>query len=406
MSSSFSQSGGVAVAAPAHNLPRQVTSFVGREQAVEDCLRFLKSARLLTLTGVGGSGKTRLALRVAERLLPEYPEGVWFVDLAPLTDPDHLPRAVASALGVTEEAGRPIRETLVRHLAPRRALLIFDNCEHLLEPSGGLATALLEAAAGLRMIATSRETLGVRGEQTLIVPSLSLPGASRDPARARESEAVRLFAERAMQVHSAFTLADDDLPVVAEICERLEGIPLAIELAAARVRVLSVAEIRDRLQDRFRLLTGGRGTALPRHQTLRAAMQWSYDHLAAGEQELFRALAVFVGGWTLESAVAVCASGRDEFEVLDLLTGLVNKSLVVAEHSSEENVRYRLLETVRQYAEDLLAETGERDAARRAHRHWFLSWSERAAGHLTGADQAQWLDRMERESGNLRAALD
>jgi predicted ATPase/Tfp pilus assembly protein PilF len=404
MSSTFSNSGGVATA-PAHNLPRQATSFVGREQAVEDCLRFLRGARLLTLTGVGGSGKTRLALRVAERLLPDYPEGVWFVDLAPLTDPEHLPRAVAAGMGITEESGRSVQETLARQLAPRRALLILDNCEHLLEASAALAVALLQSAAGLRMIATSRETLGLRGEQTLIVPSLALPRSAMDPARARESEAVRLFAERAGLVDSDFALDDVNTPIIAEICEHLDGIPLAIELAAARVRVLSVAEIRARLEDRFRLLGGGRGS-LPRHQTLLAAMQWSYDHLGAAEQELFRALSVFVGGWTLESAHRVCAAGRDEFEALDLLTGLVNKSLVVAEHSNEAEARYRFLETVRQYADALLAEPGERDAARRAHRDWFLSWAERAASHLTGADQVQWLDRMERETGNLRAALD
>jgi len=399
---------GATVAGIANNLPRQPTSFVGRERAVQDCLRFHRSARLLTVTGVGGSGKTRLALRLAERLLPEYPDGVWFVDLAPLTDPDRLPRSVASAMELAEEPGRSIRETLARHLAHRRTLLVLDNCEHVLEATATLAVSLLEAAAGLRVVATSRERLNVQGEQTYSVPTLSLPGRdeTENPVLARESEAVRLFAERAMLVDSQFAFTDEDALVIGEICRRLDGIPLAIELAAARTRMLSVREIRDKLHDRFRLLTGARTAALPRHQTLRAAMQWSYDHLAPDEQELLRSLSVFTGGWTLEAAVAVCANGRDEFQVLDALTGLVNKSLIVVDSSDEGDSRYRFLETVRQYARDLQVERGEAEAIRRSHRDWFVAWAERVAHHLTSSDQAVWLGRMDRESDNLRSALD
>ena len=398
---------GIAVAEIPHNLPRQNTSFVGREHALEECVRLLQTARLLTLTGVGGSGKTRLALRLAEQLLPQYPNGVWFVDLAPLTDGDRVPNVVASALGVSEEAGRPLRETLVRHLAARRALIVLDNCEHVIGECASLAAALLEAADGIWIVATSREMLGIHGEQTYMTPSLSLArGAMEDPSRARDSEAVRLFADRARLTHSAFTLDDDTAPVVADICQRLDGIPLAIELAAARVRMLSVTQIRARLHDRFRLLAGNRAAALPRHQTLRAAMQWSYEHLGEEEQRLLRGLSIFVGGWTLDAAVGVCAEGRDEFEVLDLLTGLVNKSLVLAEQPGEDNARYRFLETVREYAQDLQIERGERDAARLGHAQWFLTWVEHAGRQVTGAEQAQWLDRMDREAGNLRAALD
>jgi predicted ATPase/Tfp pilus assembly protein PilF len=396
---------GAAVADLRHNLPREATSFVGREHALEDCLRLQRAARLLTLTGVGGAGKTRLALKLAERLLPRYPQGVWFVDLAPVTDPDRIAEAIAGSLGLAEEAGRPVRDTLARHFAPRRILLVLDNCEHLIEASGALAVTLLEAAAELSIVTTSREMLGVQGEQTYSVPMLSLPRreASGDP---RDSEAVRLFSDRARLIESGFVLDDETTPAVVEICDRLDGIPLAIELAAARIRMLSVTEIRARLDDRFRLLAGSRSAALPRHQTLRAAIQWSYDHLGPEEQELLRALSVFVGGWTLEAAVAVSGAGRDEIDVLDLLTGLVNKSLVLAENAGEDAARYRFLETVRQYAEDLHVERGERGAARGAHAEWFLAWAEAAATHLTGAHQVEWLNRMERENGNLRAALD
>jgi len=397
----------ISIAELPNNLPRQATSFVGRERVLEECLQFLRVTRLLTLTGVGGSGKTRLALQLAQRLMPDAPHGVWFVDLARLQDGNRVAETVAAAVGLPEEAGRPPRESLASHFRGRRALIVLDNCEHVLEGSGTLAFALLEAAEDLRILATSREMLGVLGEQTYSVPSMSLVGARGEVSDGmRDSEAVRLFEERARLLQSHFTLDDETLPIVNEICTRLDGIPLAIELAAARVKMLSVAEIRSRLRDRFRLLAGSHSAALPRHQTLRAAMQWSYDHLTPEEQALLRALSIFVGGWTLEAAVGICAPERDEIDVLDLLTGLVNKSLVLSEHPVEDETRYRLLETVREYAQDLQIERGERGPAREAHALWFVDWAERASVHVTGAQQAHWLDVVERENSNLRAALD
>jgi non-specific serine/threonine protein kinase len=399
---------GEAEAAVPNNLPRQTTSFVGRERALADCRELQRSARLLTLTGVGGSGKTRLALQLAEGLVSEYPDGLWFLDLAPLTDPDRVPQAAAASMGIAEESDRPILETLVRALATRRVLIVLDNCEHLLDASARLAVTLLEAAPELRIVATSREGLGVRGEQSYAVPSLSLPGAdeARDPQRAAGADAVRLFVERAALVVRDFALTRTNAPVVAEICRRLDGIPLAIELAAARVRMLSAEQILDKLNDRFRLLTGGGKAALPRHQTLRAAMQWSYDLLAADERELLRTLSVFAGGWTLEAATSVCGRGRDDFAVLDSLTRLEDKSLIVVERFDDRPPRYRFLETVRQYGRELLVGQGESDALRHAHRDWFLAFAENAAGLITGPDQAQWLDRMDDERDNLRSAMD
>jgi len=396
-------------AAPAAgNLPRQPTRFVGREGALRDCAALLESTRLLTMTGVGGCGKTRLALRLAESVTAEFPDGVWFVDLAALSDPGRLPQAAASALGVREEPGVPLTESLSRHLAEWRALLLLDNCEHLLSACATLAETLLDAAPNLRVLATSREGLGIRGEQAYAVPSLALPATERAPdARAAgEFEAVRLFVDRATLVRPDFVLTDENAALVADVCRRLDGIPLAIELAAARVRMLSVEQIHAKLHDRFRLLAGGSRAALPRHQTLRAAIQWSYDHLTEDERDLFRALSVFAGGWTLEAAAGAIDPARDEFEVLDLLTHLADKSLVVVERLDSGEPRYRFLETVRQYGRDLLIEAGRADVARRRHRDWFLALAERAAEGFAGPEQAAWLDRLETEIENLRAALD
>jgi non-specific serine/threonine protein kinase len=393
---------GEATAIP-NSLPLQPTSFVGRERAIEACRELHRQARLLTITGIGGAGKTRLALRLAEGLLADFPDGVWFVDLAPITDPERLPQAVASSMGVQEESDRPLAETLARHLANRRALLLVDNCEHLLDGCVTLLASLLEAAAELRVIATSREALGIRGEQTYSIPPLSVPATD---ATAGDSESVHLFMERAALAQKGFVFDAESAPIVAEICRRLDGIPLAIELAAARVRMLSLTQIRDRLHDRFRLLAGGASTTLPRHQRLRAVIEWSYEHVAADEQHLLRSLSVFACGWTLDAAAAVCAPERDEFEVLDSLTRLEDKSLLIVERAENREFRYRFLETVRQYAQELLSEAGERDARRRLHRDWFLAFAERAASKIIGPEQAIWLGRMERDRDNLRAALD
>jgi len=396
---------GEQVAAAPHHLPFQATAFVPRHHVIEDCLALLRTTRLLTVTGVGGGGKTRLAMRLAEVLTQEYPDGVWFVDLAPLTDPDRVPEAVATVLGVGEEPGLTATVAVARHLAASHALIVLDGCEHLLGACGELARALVAATPDVKMIATSRENLGIPGESTYSVPPMALPDASRrDLTAIRSSEAVQLFLDRTMAVRPDFALDEENAAAVIEICRRLDGIPLAIELAAARMRVLSVGQILTRLHDRFRLLAGGHAS-LARHQTLRASIQWSYDQLTADEQRLLRTVSVFAGGWTLEAATA-CAEEWDEFQVLDLLTRLVEKSLVVVERIDGEDTRYRCLESVRQYAAELLSEAHETEAARNRHRDWCVVFAERAAKYIRGSDQVHWYDRIEAEIDNMRAALE
>jgi class 3 adenylate cyclase len=296
-----------------NNLPIQTTSFVGREREIAEVKALLGRTRLLTLTGSGGAGKTRLSLQVAADLLDQYADGVWLAELAPLTDPNLVPQTVAQVLGVREEPGRTITQTLVDYLRPKKLLLLLDNCEHLLTACAQLADTLLRACPDLRILASSREGLNIAGETTYRIPSLSLPpvGAGQSVPSTPESlsqyEAVRLFIERAQSAQPSFTVTNQNAPAVAQLCYRLDGIPLAIELAAARVRALPVEQIAARLDDRFRLLTGGSRTALPRQQTLRALIDWSYDLLSPEEQTLLRRLSVFAGGWTLEAAEAVCA---------------------------------------------------------------------------------------------------
>jgi predicted ATPase/class 3 adenylate cyclase len=392
-----------------NNLPLQLTSFIGREREMKEIKELLKQTRLLTLTGSGGCGKTRLALQVAADLLEEYPDGVWFVDLSVLADPTLVPSTVAATLGIHEESGRSALTTLAEALKPRTLLLILDNCEHLVGACAQLAETLLRACPNLRILATSREALGIAGEATWRVPSLSLPQphelAQTDSlARITQYEAIRLFIERAEAASSEFRVTPQNIRAIVQICQRLDGIPLAIELAAARVKALSVEQIASRLDDRFRLLTGGSRTALPRQQTLRAMMDWSYELLNERERTLFRRLSAFAGGFTLEAAEAICADAQiPSSEILDLLTNLVSKSLVVFR---DEEARYRLLETVRQYARDKLLETGEAAWVRDRHRDWFLAFAERAERALQGPEQALWLKRLETEHDNLRAALE
>ncbi len=387
------------------NLPKQRTSFVGRVRELAECARLLGVTRLLTLTGVGGCGKTRLGLRLAESLLEAHPDGVWWVDLAPVSEDSRLPLAIAGALGVQEEAGQPLLATVGRHLAERRALLVLDNCEHLLAATGDAADALLSAAGGLRLVVTSREGLGIPGEHVFALRSLGVPSAAAqsDLHAIEESDAVKLFVDRARQAANGFTLTGETAPAVAEVCRRLDGMPLAIELAAARAKMLTVEQIRSKLDDRFKLLTGG-SKALPRHQTLRATIQWSYDQLDAGEQELFRDLAVFAGGWTLPDAVAVAGEGADEFEVLDLLTRLADKSLVAVDRESGGEARYSMLETVRQFALELLNASPDRDAVRDRHLRRFVAF---AAEHRIRIDAMATGDMnrvMDRELENVLAA--
>jgi predicted ATPase/class 3 adenylate cyclase len=387
-----------------NNLPQQVTSFVGRERELGEVKALLGQTRMLTLLGIGGLGKTRLSLQAAVESMDDYPDGVWFVELAALTDPHLVPQAVASALGVTEEAGRPVVEALQRYAKDRRALLILDNSEHLLQACAELAETLLRSGPNVRILASSREPLRVPGETTYHVPPLGVPDArtAATPEALAGFESVRLFVDRAMAVQPAFRVTGESAPAVAEICRRLDGIPLALELAAARVRMLSPEKIAERLNDRFHLLTGGSRTALPRQQTLRALIDWSYDLLTGPERALLRRLAVFAAGWTLEAAEAVGAGGEiGAADVLDLLGHLVDKSLVVTDANGE---RYRLLDTVRQYAQERLVEAGESNDARARHLAFYLELAEQAKPQLVGPQQASWLARLDLERENLLAA--
>jgi predicted ATPase/class 3 adenylate cyclase len=391
-----------------NNLPIQLTSFVGRERELAEVTRLLSTSRLLTFTGSGGCGKTRLALQAAADALALFADGVWLVELAPLTDPDLVPHAVTAALGVREEPGRPLLISLVEHLRPKHLLLVLDNCEHLIAACAQLADTLLRACSRLTILASSREALGIAGETPFRVPSLGLPTGEQKMSveTLAACEAVRLFAERATTAQPAFALTGRNAGAVAQVCRRLDGIPLALELAAARVRALTVEQVAQRLDDRFRLLTGGSRTALPRQQTLRALIDWSYDLLPEVERMLLRRLAVFVGGWTLEAAEAVCSDdGVEQDEVLDLLTRLVDKSLVLVEEQ-QGAARYRLLETVRQYAGEKLLKAREAEAVRDRHLGWFLALVEEASSHFGSMEQYAWGPRLATEYDNLLTALE
>lgn len=429
-----------------NNLPAALTSFVGRAREMAEVKRLLHATRLLTITGSGGAGKTRLALEVAADVLGTFLDGVWLIELAPLNEGALIARTLANTLSIREEANRDIVQTLIDYTRGRTMLIILDNCEHLIQAAAEAAIALLQGAPNLRILATSREPLGSTGEVVWAIPPLSLPDVRRDEPmdQVTQYEAVKLFIDRALAVQPNFAVTNQNAPAVAEICARLDGIPLAIELAAARVRVLSVEDIAARLDDRFRLLVGGSRTALPRQQTLRALIDWSYDLLSETEQLMLRRLSIFSGGWMLEDAEEVCSdrdlspAGRirgaiestarevgppDPFalaskggasifseDVLDLITRLVDKSLVIVEASGGDSPRagecYRLLETIRQYGQAQLAVNGETEPLAARHAEYFFRLVDRSGRELWGPKQGYWLKRHEDAHDNLRAALE
>jgi predicted ATPase/transcriptional regulator with XRE-family HTH domain len=404
------------------NLPAHLTSFIGREREIAALRRVQAGTRLLTLTGPGGCGKTRLALAIAGELLWAYPHGVWFVDLAPLADPTLVTQTLATALAIRSGGGLPQLETLVEFMRDRRLLLLLDNCEQLLPACAELTETLLRACPYLEVIATSRQPLGVAGEVIWRVPPLALPAPTArvvdvgaENAELAAADSVQLFVQRAQLQRPEFAPTPDDTSIIAEICRRLDGMPLAIELAAARVNVLSVRQIAARLQDRFPLLTSAGRTAVPRQQTLRAAMDWSYDLLTEPEQALLRLLSQFAGGFSLEAAEAVHTGAGNAAssattpttpttDLLDLLTRLVDKSLVGADESAGV-ARFRLLETVRQYAAEKLRAAGELAEIRARHATWCLALVEAAEAELYGPREVAWLVRLEQEHDNLRAVL-
>jgi predicted ATPase/DNA-binding CsgD family transcriptional regulator len=393
-------------ASPPNNLPSQVSSFVGREKELAEVMRLLEETRLLTLTGSGGCGKTRLGLAAAGELAEGFENGAWLVELAPLSDPSLVPQAVATALGVREQPGGSLTGTLSGYLRTRKLLLVLDNCEHLIQASADLADTLLRSCPELRVLATSREALGITGEVGWPVPPLSLPDLRRlpDVESLPRYESARLFVERAVAVKPTFALTEQNAPSVAQVCYRLDGIPLALELAAASMKVLPVEQIADRLDDCFKVLAAGSRTAMPRHRTLHATMDWSHELLGWEERVLFRRLSVFAGGFTLEAAEAACAGEDIEGdEVLGLLSHLVDKSLVMAWEEGGE-ARYRLLETVRQYGREKLVGSGEEAEVGRRHSGYYVEFAEGAERKLSGPDQARWLAQLETEHDNLRAA--
>jgi predicted ATPase/DNA-binding winged helix-turn-helix (wHTH) protein len=395
-------------AAPKHNLPHDLTSFIGRESELAELSQLLRSARLLTLTAAGGCGKSRLAIELARQQAQVFPDGTWLVELAALTDAAMLPQTVATVLGIKEKMGAKLVDTIAEYLASRGPLLVLDNAEHLLEACAQFTASLLSRCGRLVILVTSRERLRITGEQTYRVPSLSMPDEESDttPESIAAYESARLFIDRARLQLPHFAITPQNCAAIASVCRRLDGIALALELAASRVQNLSVEELSRQLDLRFELLTEGSRTALPRHRTLRALIDWSYDLLSHAESAMLRSVSVFAGGWTLEAAVQVWArNGAEANDVVILLASLTDKNLVVSnEHSG--TARYQLLETIRQYSVDRLRETGEEAQSRNRHLAYFRALAyDGSRGALGGPDQRVWLDRQDAEHDNFRAAL-
>ena len=393
-----------------NNLPAQPARFVGRERELSELRRLVADSRLVTLTGAGGAGKTRLAIQLAAELLDGSGDGVWLVELAPVSDEDAVAPTILDALRMATRPGQSPLDILVTGLASQQALIVLDNCEHLIGACAKVADAILRYCPEICLLATSREPLGIAGETIYRVPSMSVPDEDGDPGEVDPygSDAVALFAERAAAQGVGFVLDRASAPLVAQICRRLDGMPLAIELAASRLRALSLGDLNDRLDQRFRLLTGGSRNVLPRQQTLLATVDWSYSLLTASEQKLLRCLSVFVDGFQLDAAEAICAGGDlDMFAVTDLVASLVDKNLVVAE-PADGALRYRLLETIRQFAAERLIESGgsEADELSQAHCRYFLSVAEAAGAEFSGREQVRWIRRLNAEQGNMWRAAD
>ena len=390
-----------------NNLPLQVTAFVGRDEAIAEIIALLDKSRLVTLVGTGGVGKTRTALQVAADLLDGSGDGVWFVEFAPLAEPSLVAGAVATALGVAIVSDRPVLDAVLAYLRNRRLLLVLDNCEHVVEEAARVVDAIVHGCPQVKLLVTSREGLNVAGERVYRMPSLRVPPPEErlSAIDAAAYESVALFVDRAAAADGRFVLTDDNAPIVADICRRLDGIALAIELAAPRVKVLAVQQLAQRLDERFRILTGGSRSALPRQQTMRALIDWSYDLLSEPEKTIFRRVAVFAGGWTLEAASEICADDRIEsWDVLELLSALVDKSLVTTELSGSHQ-RYRLLESMRQYAREHLTKASDAHAVMQRHATFYCRAAEDAFKKPYGAPTDEWFPALAPELDNLRAAL-
>ncbi|HJS19179.1 MAG TPA: helix-turn-helix domain-containing protein [Anaerolineales bacterium] len=391
-----------------NNLPASLTTFIGREKEQAEIHHLMRTQRLVTLTGSGGVGKTRISLQVGGQVLGEYANGVWLAELAPLSDPELVPQTVASLFGIVSQSARSHTELLINFLRPKTALLILDNCEHLLDAGAHLSDTLLRHCPHLKILATSREALGILGEVVYHMPSLGLPDIEQTLEKFREYESVRLFEERAQLAQPDFKLTLENASFVAQICSRLDGIPLAIELAAARVNIFSVAQIAARLDDRFHLLTSGSRTALPRQQTLRASIDWSWNLLSERERTLLQRLTLFAGGWILEAAESVCSAEGDieSPQVFELMTQLVAKSLVITNRQPGRERRFHLHETIRQYAHEKFIEAGEHENIHSQLLKYFLDLSGRAESALHGPHQMEWYNCLTDERDNLRVALE
>jgi predicted ATPase/class 3 adenylate cyclase len=378
-----------------NNLPLQLTSFVGRDEQLAELKTLTRQHRLVTLVGTGGAGKTRCAIQAGAELLEEFSDGVWLVELAPISDSSLIATAIAQALKVREEPNRPLLDTLLAHLERRQMLLIVDNCEHLIDEARNVIAAILRGAPRVRVLATSRESLNVGGERALQLPSLSA------------SDSVTLFADRARAADSRFELSETNAPFVSEIAERLDGIPLAIELAAARVKVLSPQQLAQKLDERLRILTGGDRSALPRHRTMRALIDWSYDLLDERERALFRRLAIFAGGWTLQSATEICSGDGidDEWEMLDALSSLVDKSLVIVDAVGEDR-RYRMLNSIREYARERLGEAGEIERIAEKHARFYAEFVHGLEPLVEALEDVEWRQTLAVELDNIRGAVE